>query len=356
MNDLEILLSFDHELSLGGAECAVRNLFDPTDRLIDLADELEVPITLFTDVCCAIRFRQWDPEGFFRRYGDQIRRALQGGHDVQLHLHPHWIDSDYKNGRFIPATSYGLGRFRDRERPNNISGIVEQGIDFLTDLCRAERPDYRCIAYRAGGFDLNSATASILTALYDHGIRIESSIAKGNSFASELWSVNHGGMPAKANWYIAPTGPLDREASGGLYEIPIAARPRTPVNNLPFLFKRVWYRGKSYRSGGWAIDQGNTSFVDKIKRLFPRSCWMLGFDNYTHGVEDLMRILRYHVEKHPHDERIACSAISHPKHMGQHARALMKGFVQRVRQDFGSRATFCSYREFFDEFLLDTPL
>lgn len=351
MNTLKILLAFDHELSLGGSGCYVRNLFDPSDRLLDLAAELDVPITLFTDVCCAMRFREWDREGFFDDYCRQIRRAVRENHDIQLHLHPHWIDSEYGNGRFIPAKSYRLSCFRERAWPDSIRGIVERGVEFLNDLCLAEYPEYECIAYRAGGFDMAPATADILTALYEQGIRIDSSIAKGNCFASELWQVDHRGMPGRANWTIATSGPLDREASSGIYEIPIATRPRTPLNNLPFLFKRVLYRGRRYRSGGWGIDVGNTSIADKIGRAFPHSAWMLGFDNHTDRPEDLMRILGHHIDAHPEDEMIACSTVSHPKNMGAYARSLMKGFVEAVRRQFGRRATFCTFQQYFDEFL-----
>lgn len=351
MNKLRILLSFDHELSLGGATSYAGNLFEPTDRLLRLAHELGVPITLFTDVCCAIRFRDWDRAGFFDVYCDQVRRAIAAGHDVQLHLHPHWIDSHYENGKFIPANSYGLGRFLDRPGPNDVPGIVRQGTEFLSQLCRSQCPQYECIAYRAGGFDLAPGTAEILSALYDHGIRIESTIAKGNYFKSKLWQVDHSGMPAAANWYIARTGPLDREATSGLYEIPIAARPRTPINNLPFLLGRVLYRRRAYRSGGWGIDVGQTAPWDKLRRMFPRSVWMLGFDNFTHRVKDLMRILDYHVQQHSADELIACSTLSHPKSMGRHARQLMSGFVRQVSKDYAGRAEFCTYREFYHEFL-----
>ena len=226
MTQIKILLSFDHELSLGGCDSYARNMFEPTDRLLDLADELRVPITLFTDVCCAARFREWDPDGFYRTYVRQISSTVKRGHDVQLHLHPHWIDSKFVEGRFVPATTYSLGNFLDRPWPQNIPGIVADGIERLEELCCAD-PSYKCVAYRAGGFSLSPATEAVLTALYDHGIRIESTIAKGFRFACDLWEVDFRNMPAKANWWIPKSGPLNYEAETGLFEIPIATRPRT---------------------------------------------------------------------------------------------------------------------------------
>lgn len=349
MQSLKILLSFDHELSLGGARCFEQNMFRPTDALLSLADELQVPLNLFTDVCSAERFRDWEPESFFARYAEQIGAAVRGGHDVQLHLHPHWIDSVYAHGSFSPATTYSLGNFVDRPPPNDISGIVNRGIRLLHELCRSQDPGYHCVAFRAGGFCLTPCTAEILTALHDAGIRIESTIAKGFRFSCDLWSVDFSDMPEAANWTIPIRGPLNRPAACGLFEIPIATRPRTPVNNIPFLVKRVLTRGRRYDSGGWPIDAGNTSVPDKLKRLLPRSVWMLGFDHFADNVSDLMRTLRHHVEAHDQDDEIICSAISHPKMMGRHARGLMAKFVDRARREFDSALEFTTYQQIASE-------
>ena len=350
MTKIYILLSFDHELSLGGAASYDRNLFEPTAQLLDLADELSVPITLFTDVCCALRFREWDSARFYQPYEKQIAAAIRRGHDAQLHLHPHWLDSHYAGGRFTPATTYSLGDFEHRAWPDNIPGIVARGIELLEHLCAADE-GYRCIAYRAGGFSLEPGSAAVLSALFDHGIRIESTIAKDFRFGCDLWQVDFREMPEPANWWISPTGPINAAAQSGLYEIPIAARPRTPLNNLPFLFHRVTRRWRQYDSGGWSIDTGHVTAWEKLKRLVPRSAWMLSFDQFADNVSDLMKTLDYHITRHNSGEFIACSAISHPKFMGSYARHLMRDFVERVRQKFGSQVTFCSYQEFYQDVL-----
>jgi hypothetical protein len=346
MKTLRILLAFDHELSLGGAENYRRNLFDPTDRLIALAERIRVPITLFTDVLCAGRFREWDPRGFFEPYREQLRRALQGGHDVQLHIHPHWVDSTYAGGKFRPSRSFSLGEFNSREAPNDIRGIVRQGVELLTELCRESDPGYRCVAYRAGGYNLAPETATILSALYDSGIRIESSVIKGFYFRSNISEVDFRQMPKRANWFIPLQGPIGAEADHGLWEVPIAGRPRGTWNNLPHLVKRVLYRKRIFSSGGRGLHEGrNTSLRLKLERLFPRSAWSLSFDTYTDSVEGLLKILRYHMKAHEEDAELACSTVSHPKSMGDYALGLMEGFVKAVRRELGARVEFTTYRE-----------
>lgn len=350
MKKIKILISFDHELSLGGTNSYSRNLFGPTDQVIKTANDIDVPITLFTDVLCAIRFKEWDGKLFFQVYREQIRRTIQEGHDVQLHLHPHWIDSKYLNGKIIPSTNFALGDFHNRVWPNNIPGIINRGVEFLNELCTEEFPNYKCIAYRAGGYNLSPETSTILSSLYDNGIRIESSIAKGYFFKSKISEVNFRRMPEKANWFIPLTGPVNRESLSGLFEIPIATSPRNPINNISFLLKRVIWKNRRYQSGGWGLhERRNTSFFQKIGRLIPQSAWCLSFDNYAHSVKDLIRILVYHIQKHSNNDEIICCTISHPKSMGEYNRFLMTEFVERLRCIFKNQVEFSTFRQIYDE-------
>jgi hypothetical protein len=348
---LRILLSFDHELFLGGGGSYADTLFAPTERLLRLADDLGVPITLFTDVLCAVRFREWDAKGFFEPYADQVRRAVAGGHDVQLHLHPHWLTTQYRDGRYLPSRDYRLADFRDAAPPNDIPGIVGRGARFLTELAAAGRPDYRCVAFRAGGYAVAPETGRIFAALYASGVRIDSSVAKGFVFDSAFSHVDFRGMPAKANWIIPVTGPLRAEAAQGLYEVPVAARPRTPINNIPFLVKRAlgrWKGGPQGARGFEGLRETRAGPWRKLKRLLPFTAWMLTFDDPTRTVRDLMKILRCHVRAHGGAPEIDCATISHPKSMDDYSFGLLREFVESVRREYGSGAGFCTYRQLYD--------
>ncbi|RJO60856.1 hypothetical protein C4544_04235 [candidate division WS5 bacterium] len=345
---IKLLLSFDHELSLGGTSCYKTNLFDPTDNIINLANDLNVPITLFTDILCAKRFKEWDKSKFFKPYVEQIAKALDSRHDVQLHVHPHWIDSEYRDGRFIPSRNYKLADFYDHPCPNNIQGIVKQGIDFLKEIT-AHHHGHLCIAYRAGGYNLSPQTQLIISALYNNGIRIDSSVTKGFYFKSEISEIDYRRMPDNANWFISKDGTLDQVAASGILEVPIACRPRGTMNNLPFLIKRVLFKHRAYNSCGKGIHGGHTSVLEKLKRLFPRSVWMLSFDNYTETVRDLMKTINIYINSHQEDNTIICSSISHPKSMGKYGLTLMRDFVNKIRQDYGDSIEFCTYQQIYHE-------
>src|SRR6187549_3169617 len=113
MKRIKILLTFDYELPLGSCTDYQKALFKPADDLINCANGLDVPIVLFADVCSAIRFKEWDRENYYAPFGDQLSRSLKEGHDVQLHIHPHWMNSTYAAGKFIPSPNFSLSSFKE---------------------------------------------------------------------------------------------------------------------------------------------------------------------------------------------------------------------------------------------------
>ena len=342
---IRIVLAFDHELSLCGAESYERNLFEPTDALMTAAEEIGVPIVLLTDVLCAIKHREWNLGRFVDAYEAQLGRALRAGHDVQLHLHPHWLTSRRSGGRFEPSRHFSLHDFADESMPYSIEEIVELGVRYLRQIGESVDPGYVCNAFRAGGYNIVPSTSRIFRALYDNGIRIDSSVIHGFYFRSDLSTVDFRNVPRRANWFLPFDGTISRAAQAGLLEVPIASSPRNPLNNLPFLARRVIYRKRRYSDGGRSIHAGSTSVRQKLGRLFPHSAWTLSFDNYADSGKDVFDVLRRYVESHDGESEIICASVSHPKSMGFHARSTMREFVDRARERYGGDLSFVTFRD-----------
>jgi hypothetical protein len=328
---LKLILTFDHELPLGGVRTSYKEaMFDPTDRLFELAKKLDVPVVLFTDVLCGIRFREWDKENFFNPYIEQLENAVQLNHDVQLHLHPHWLTSSFENNRFITSKDYKLADFKNNA-DYSIQKIIETGSGFLVDVCSKIDPAYKCIAFRAGGYNIESG-AEIFKGLFENGIRYDSSIIKGYYFRSGLSEVDCRNMPSPPNWYIGTDGNLRKDAGSGILEVPIASVPKTPFE-IPTRFKLKKLADQAPRDHGYQIHEGNpTDFLSKIKMLF--SARMLSFDNYTLSTDYLMKILEYNVKKYEKYDTAILSISGHPKSMGDYSFHLMEEFVTRVRQRY----------------------
>lgn len=342
MDKLVLYLTFDHELPLGGVKTSFEKaLFAPTERVMLLAEELKVPITLFSDVLCALRFAQWDKEDFYDPYIRQIQDVVKRGHDVQLHLHPHWLTSRYENGTFYPSGDFALGDFATKNYPDNIEGIIEKGVAFLNKHCRKAKPDYVCTAYRGGGFNLAPNTPEVLSALYKNGILTDSSIPKGYYFRSALSEVDYSHMPPQPNWFLGTDGNLQKDAGKGLFEIPVAAKPKG-LFEMPTSFKMKHCAHRAPEDHGRQIHEGNPAgYVYKIRQLF--SSRMIAFDNYTFSAENVINILHYNVKRYKRYPVVHLALIGHPKTMGNYSLGLMKSFVEEVRSKYGSLIEFSTF-------------
>jgi len=334
---LNLLLTFDYELPLGGVKNSYDDaLFAPTEQLLNLAQPLQIPLVFFVDILSYVKFAEWQEESFCKPFQAQIHKILQQGHEVQLHIHPHWLDSTFQNGSFAPSSKYSLGDFEDVE----IEQIIIQSVQQLHALCQEIKPDYQCSAFRAGGYSLNRKANVILPALYKNGIRYDSSICKSYFSASSIFKIDFRKTPKKANWFLAVDGDFSKEGETGILEIPIAGKPKS-FFEMPTSFKLKKYAERAANRGATLYTNSSENIVDKLNNLL--SARMLTVDNYTYNLDELMRILDYNLKMFATEKEISLALIAHPKSMGDYAFSLLKDFVTTVREKYGDAICFNNF-------------
>ena len=340
---LKLFLTFDHELPLGKLKTSYEDsLFKPSQKVMDVANEAGVKVTFFTDILCGIRFKEWDYTNFYLPYRDQLINALRDHHDVQLHTHPHWLTTKYENGTYIPSTDFALSDFKNDLDVGGISGIIKLGIDGLQEIITPIFQDYECIAYRAGGFNISPLTKEIFEALYTHGIRYDSSIARGHYFKSSISKIDFRKLPKAGNWFINPENYHTASLLPNIFEIPIATIPKTPFE-IPTKFKLKKYSNRAQTNNGEVIhSKDQTNLFTKLLML--SSSRILTFDNYTYSLEYLLRIVDYNVKKYKSCDTLMFSIISHPKTMCDYSFILMKRFIQEVQNKYPS-AEFTTFSQ-----------
>ncbi|HOY30410.1 MAG TPA: hypothetical protein PKW80_00895 [Bacteroidales bacterium] len=343
----KLFLTFDHELPLGGLKTSYHEaLFRPTKKLLEIATGLGVPLTLFTDVLCAYQFSDWDKNDFFQPYKDQLYQALHNNHDVQLHLHPHWLTSVFEGNTYQPSGDFMLSDFKVHP-VWDIRKIVSHGRHFLTELCAGVQKDYRCVAYRAGGYNLEPGSDQIFQSLLENGICYDSSICKGYRFGSALSDVDFTGMPASPNWFIGPEGDFRKENNAGILEIPIAGILKT-IFELPTRFKINKMAPRAPADHGCQVHRGKPAGMKKrIGQLC--SSRMLSFDNYTLSAAYLMKILEYNLHKYRMYDEVMLCAIGHPKTMGDYSMRMFVDFVKKVQEKHPDQVQFVTYRQLYQE-------
>ena len=339
MPKINILLTFDYELPLGGIRKDYRDaLFEPTEKLLQTVEQLQVPLVFFADILSYVKFKEWDFENYCLPFKNQLQNALNNGHDIQLHTHPHWLDSQFSGQRFIPSDKFELADFSD----NEIERIIKLGIDELNHICKEIRPDYQCNAFRSGGFNLNTSPKTILQVLYQNGIRFDSSIAKGYFFSSAISYVDYRKTAKKCNWYLDFAGDFSKECQSGILEIPVASKPKS-FFEVPTQFKLKKFENRAVNRGFVIHAEKDPNKLNRIRQLF--SARMLTVDNYTYCVDYLMKILKYNISKYKKEEAVYCCLIGHPKSMGNYSLELLTEFVTKAKAEYKDDLCFSTFQK-----------
>lgn len=357
MKKLKILLTFDYELPLGSVKDYQVGLFNPTDRLVEVANELKVPIVLFADICSAIRYKQWDYANYFLPFKKQVQRALIDGHDIQLHVHPHWMNSTFAENGFVPSRNFSLSSFKNNDRGFSIEQIIDEAYGLLNEICVEVKHGYQCVAFRAGGYDVEPESKRILNKLFDLGIRIESSVIKDFYLDYSFSKIDYSNIPPSSHWLISKDGPITKAAHEGLLELPIASKPNSFTALVQRRVKKILnkdiYESRIYNNSGTGFlsISGKQNLRSKYRAITNPT--VLTFDREYRDVKDLESIVSYNVKKYAYETTdLYLTLIAHPKSMGEYHLSLMKSFIDRMRSVYGKKVEFITYRQVMENFNL----
>lgn len=338
---INILLTFDYELPLGGVTKSFDDsLFQPTRQLFDFADNMKVPLVFFADILSYVRFREENIKSYSEGFKEQMQFAIGKNHDVQLHIHPHWLDTEITQNEFTPSDHFMLSDFQNNSI-HSIDTIITKGYNELTSLCQEVKSNYECTAYRAGGYNLSPCFSEIIKSLIRKGIKYDSSVVPGYYFISAQNKVDFRKVPSKPNWYLSPNSEITKEGSEGLWEVPIASIPKTPFE-VPTSFKMKKYAHRSPKARGKMMHSNiNMNIKEKFKSLMSNR--MLTIDNYTYSSDYLMKILNYNVKRFQKYEEITLALIGHPKTMGDYSFELLESFILNAKRKYGDKVHFKTF-------------
>ena len=185
-----LVLSLDYEIFGNGSGDVRRNMIEPTDRLLTLCDRYGAKVTIMFEVGEYWAIRKAEETGRLhldyspsRQIEEQIQRAVKGGHDVQLHLHPWWVGAAFKDDgwqlcpqyRRISDLPHGEGSAGD---VFSVVGALCEGKRTLEALVRPIRAEYECLVYRAAMF-WGQPSEELIRGLRKAGLAADSSVVRG---------------------------------------------------------------------------------------------------------------------------------------------------------------------------------
>lgn len=342
---LNLLYTADYELYLGEnflPETEV--LIHPTTQLLERCNNLNIPLTLFVDTLCLTRYREWEEHTFVDQAETQLQEAYRQGHDLQAHLHPHWPHVKREGKRYLfPPETFLLGRAAttETEITTLTTRLVNECRNYLETL--VNDPEYRCFAFRAGGYGLQPHARAVLTGLRQAGIRFDSSIIPGRLGGN----MDFRAVPRLANYWLNTN--LETPGNTGIWEIPIAA---TTLNNwhdrsllLPGAIQGAWrvVTGKGETRGLPCFQPRENTAINRWKRAYWRFRTMLGqrFVFLELGRDHrvmLTCVERYLRSVEPVNDTVTLAMVIHPKGVtGEHLAALERFHREMVRR-YGVKA------------------
>lgn len=186
----DCILTLDYEIFGNGLGDVRTDVIEPAHRILSLCNAHHAKMTIFFEVAEYWAFEKYDTH-LRRNLGyspcEEMRKqatdAVVQGHDVQLHLHPQWIDAVHDGHAWQLNTS----RWRladlsddpgDQGRMASITGLLHKGKSTLEDMIRPVKADYECTCLRAGGF-CAEPSRQIIAAMKALGLKGDSSVVKG---------------------------------------------------------------------------------------------------------------------------------------------------------------------------------
>lgn len=352
---LYVCISFDYELFMGKNYVPEEDvLFKPSEKISKMLKDHGISATFFADVCCSEAYRRLGKPEFADAFDQQLRVLTQQGHDVQLHVHPHWKKATQVGTNVeFPRESYRLHNWmKNYSTDAEVRQIIRNGITYLNRVIVPVKSDYRCLAFRAGGYCLQPEKV-LVKILAEEGICIDSSVCRGMAHDGDGMFYDYLENPKQDNVYISAQYGLEDNVTyptpGAVLEVPVAGYSTFPYRPLASR-KNKRMMSTTYRGCGMSLEAANVpmenGIISRLKRI-KNATNMITFDFYS---ADAMIFMLKRLAKENKNHKTYISAIAHPKAQSDEHIENMRLVIEKLQKT--EKIKFISMRQIADQLML----
>ena len=198
---MDFALTLDYELWGDGSGHIFKDVIEPTDKILDICDLYNAKITIFFEVVEYWRIKkEWESGNYMGYTSDpaaamkmQIADAYRRGHDVQLHIHPQFINAKFEDGAWRTDDKWCMKDIplnKNSSFDMNLKKVLSEGKRTLEDILKPVSSSYVCNIFRAGGFNI-LPSENIIKTLEELKFKADSSVFAGGYEISNLSNIDY---------------------------------------------------------------------------------------------------------------------------------------------------------------------
>ncbi len=153
---------------------------EPMKHIIDLFDKYNAKMTFFAEIAQQLSFRHNSKAypkfaAICETWENMVKHAIERGHDIQLHLHPQWIDAKYIDNKWLlNMDKWSIAKLNRTE----CSSFIMESKEYLENIGQQSTSEYRVIGFRSGSY-CTLPSQPLIDCLYSNGICYDTSVTKG---------------------------------------------------------------------------------------------------------------------------------------------------------------------------------
>lgn len=314
---MKLSLTLDYELYGDGSGDVFEHVVRPTEKILRICEAQGVKLTLFFEVIEYIRLKQeWD-KGNSMGYAEnpilaieqQLQRMAQEGHDIQLHVHPQWVNAVFESGLWhVDFDNWRLGDF-SVPQDYSIEDMLREGKQTIEALIRPVCPDYQCTILRAGGYNV-LPSGQVYQAMVNVGLSVDSSVYPGGYEEGDLSRYDFRRAPAEKDFWPVRADDFCLPDDGShVIEVPVFALPQRRLAKITLARLRSALRNRRSAVRSFAAKTTRRSLWEKIAYLLEKEAFTWDFCLFDMRLH--RRFFRSIFKQHPHRKLFVL--VGHPK-------------------------------------------
>lgn len=276
----KILLTLDYELFGNGSGDVFKHIIEPTEKILSIAEKYNARLTIFFEVIEYWQLKNEWNKGNTMGYAEnpidaienQIRQAVSKGHDVQLHLHPQWVDAVWKDGKwYVNENDWRLGGY-EKEGEYSLMGLFKKGKQTLEEMIKPLKADYVCNMVRAGGYCVQPSDR-IVDVMRETGFHYDSSVHPGGIETGRRQFFDFTQFPDNVGLWHCGRSVEEIVSKSDIIELPIAGLNIMRVRKFLSIGRIVaLMNNKTNSKETLEAKTSGGSRISKISYFFGREC------------------------------------------------------------------------------------